>query len=93
VSDERAESFHRLSRAVGGIVLTEYQPEVDLEIEARIKSVIEQLRSTNAELFALVARFGEELHTDYRNRLLSMFENNAASVAAADRAANTRAES
>lgn len=39
VQDERAESFARLSRAVGGVGMTEYQAEVDLEIECRIKGL------------------------------------------------------
>jgi hypothetical protein len=39
VQDERAASFARLGKAVGGISLTEYQPEVDLEIEAAIKEL------------------------------------------------------
>lgn len=40
VQDERATSFARLSKAVGGTSLTEYQPEIDLEIETAIKSLV-----------------------------------------------------
>lgn len=42
VMDERARSFKMLDRAVGGTGLTEYQPEIDLCIEAAIKGLIEQ---------------------------------------------------
>jgi hypothetical protein len=43
VQDERAASFARLAKAVGGVGLTAYQPEVDLEIESRINQMQFQL--------------------------------------------------
>lgn len=39
VQDERAASFLMLSKTVGGACCTEYQPEVDLEINARIEQL------------------------------------------------------
>ncbi len=39
VQDERAASFKMLSKTVGGVSCTEYQPEVDLEINARIEQL------------------------------------------------------
>lgn len=49
VDDERARSFARLAKAVGGCSLTEYQPEIDLEIEAAIKALrANKARLTNA---------------------------------------------
>lgn len=41
VCDERAASFLRIGRALGGMSLTEYQPEIDLEIEAAAKAAWE----------------------------------------------------
>jgi uncharacterized protein YwgA len=43
VQDERAASFARLQRAVGGCTLGEYQPEADLEIESRILALRQEL--------------------------------------------------
>lgn len=40
VQDERARSFERLAAAVGGVGMTPYQAEVDIEIEARIAGVV-----------------------------------------------------
>lgn len=40
VQDERAKAFEAFQRAVGGCSLTAYQAEADIEIEARIKSVV-----------------------------------------------------
>lgn len=51
VRDERAESFARLSKAVGSVFLTEYQPEVDLEIESRIKQI-----KSERDAFVVAAR-------------------------------------
>jgi hypothetical protein len=56
VSDERAKSFAALARAVGGVGMTEYQPEVDMEIEARIlaiKAEVERLRIALREIAGL----------------------------------------
>lgn len=39
VQDERAASFAMLSKTVGKVGMTEYQPEVDLEIDARIQQI------------------------------------------------------
>lgn len=38
--DERAGSFRMLQEAVGGCGLTEYQPEVDIEIKCRIEQIV-----------------------------------------------------
>jgi len=43
VTDERAASFLRIGRALGGMSLTEYQPEVDLEIEAAARAAREDV--------------------------------------------------
>lgn len=40
--DERAGSFRMLQEAVGGCGLTEYQPEVDIEIKARIEQIVQE---------------------------------------------------
>lgn len=40
VTDERAASFRRIGKAAGGTSLTEYQPEIDLEIEAIVKALV-----------------------------------------------------
>lgn len=46
IREERASSFARLNQAIGGTGLTEYQPEIDICIEAAIK----QLKEENARL-------------------------------------------
>lgn len=45
VQSERMASFGRFQDLLGGCVLTGWQPEVDLEIEDRIKEVIGQVKS------------------------------------------------
>jgi DNA repair exonuclease SbcCD ATPase subunit len=42
VSEERAASFAMLSKTVGGVGMTEYQPEVDILIDLKIKSIKDQ---------------------------------------------------
>jgi hypothetical protein len=57
VQDERAASFERLAAAVGGVGLTPYQAEIDIAIEARIRSlgeVRDNLRRTIRAALPLV---------------------------------------
>jgi hypothetical protein len=42
VLDERAKSFSVLDEAVGGTGLTEYQAEIDIAIEMKIKGIVEE---------------------------------------------------
>jgi hypothetical protein len=42
VSEERAASFAMLSKTVGGVGMTEYQPEVDILIDLKVKSIKDQ---------------------------------------------------
>ena len=53
VQDERAASFAMLSRAVGRVGLTEYQAEVDLEIESRIRAIIHERETVKSHVAAL----------------------------------------
>ncbi|MBP9682991.1 MAG: hypothetical protein KBD76_16440 [Bacteriovorax sp.] len=66
VQDERAASFLMLSKTVGGVGCTEYQPEVDLEINARIEQLKHEKGELKELLTYIVQRF--EKHIEEENR-------------------------
>lgn len=68
VTDERAGSFAMLSKAIGGVGMTEYQAEVDIEIESRILGLIHErdsLRAINAELEEAGNILRSALHSEF----------------------------
>ena len=58
VQDERAASFAMLARTVGGVSLTEYQPEVDIEIANKIRSILAREATQTQALITLRGKFG-----------------------------------
>ena len=54
VQNERANSFAMLQQTIGKCGLTSFQPEADLEINARIEQIKFELNDAKAKLAALV---------------------------------------
>lgn len=61
IIDERATSFAMLSKTIGGVNLTEYQPEVDLEINSRIEQIKFENESLKELLLYIVNRFDKHM--------------------------------
>jgi hypothetical protein len=63
VSEERAASFAMLSKTVGGVGMTEYQPEVDILIDLKVKSIKDQRDLYEAKLKEIYSM--ADLHIPY----------------------------